>query len=417
MIVDSGVSNRVSGLRTRMLHFLREEVVPNEPSLLAGGPEAAELLENLRQRAREVGLWALPHSAELGGGGVSLTDYVYLGEVEGRSEYGPAVFGSESLLDVLTLDRHADPVLREKLLRPLVDGALTPSYGMSEPEVAGSDPSQMRTWARLEKGSWLITGRKWFNKAANADFLTVMCRTGESEIPDKEAFSLVVVPTNAEGFEIVRELPVLGMHGGHCEVRLNEVWVPEENMLGRPGDGYTIASERLSTGRILRCLRWLGQAQRALELMCERLVTRNGFEGQLCDKQLMQQHVFDSYAEIQAARVLVARASRRLHEPFSPATPDADDGASFPDSAQVSSAVDVSTAKVVASRMVQRVTDRAIQVFGAEGLTDDTPLSVLFRLARAARIYDGPDEVHVQTVARHILKHHHADRPLDYGPA
>jgi acyl-CoA dehydrogenase len=389
-------SDQLSALCGRVRCFLEERICPAETALDRGGPQAARVLRQLQQEARERGLWALPHPVELGGAGLALIEYVAIGEIEGRSAHGPTVLGSHTLLDALMLHRHAQPALRARLLGPLVGGDALPSFGMTGPGVPGSDPSQLRTRAVLDGGSWVVSGRKWFTSGARqATFTTVMCRT-EEQVPDRVAFSMIVVPTDTPGYEIVRETPVLGLHGGHCEVNYRQVRVPGDHLLGSRGAGFAIAQERLGIGRTLRCMRWLGQAQRAFELMCTRLNQRSAFGERLADKQLLQQHVFDSYTEIQAARLLTLQASSRL-----------DRGGD--------ARVEIGACKVVAARMLQNVTDRAIQVFGAEGLTDDTPLSALFRAARATRIYDGPDEVHISTVARRILAEHQAGRPLDFG--
>jgi alkylation response protein AidB-like acyl-CoA dehydrogenase len=199
------------------------------------------------------------------------------------------------------------------------------------------------------------------------------------------AFSMIIVPTDTPGYRIVRETPVLGIRGGHCEIELRDVRVPAENLLGPRGHGFVIAQERLGPGRIFHCMRWLGQAQRAFELLCDRLNSRTAFGEPLAAKQLMQQHVFESYAEIQACRLLTLHAARAI-----------DRGEQ--------ARVEIGVIKVVGARMLHNVIDRAIQAYGAAGLTDDTPLSFMYRAARFGRIYDGPDEVHVHTVARRILK-------------
>ncbi len=265
-------------------------------------------------------------------------------------------------------------------------GEISPSFAMTEPEVSGSDPTGIRTTAVLDGGDWVIRGHKWFTTgAARAAYTTVMCRTEPDGTPPHQAFSMIIVPTDTPGYEIVRETPVLGLRGGHCEVRYNDVRVPEGNLLGPRGQGFRIAQQRLGPGRIFHCMRWLGQAQRAFDLLCARLNARSAFGGPLADKQLMQQHVFESHAEIQASRLLTLQAAERI---------DAGDEAR----------VEIGVIKVVGARMLHNVVDRAIQAYGAAGLTDDTPLSRMYRHAREARLYDGPDEVHVQSVARRILR-------------
>jgi acyl-CoA dehydrogenase len=212
-----------------------------------------------------------------------------------------------------------------------------------------------------------------------------MCRTEDDTVSPYLAYSMIIVPTDTPGYTIVRETPVLGIMGGHCEVDLDDVRVPAANLLGPRGHGFVIAQERLGPGRIFHCMRWLGLAQRAFELLCARLNSRTAFGEPLAAKQLMQQHVFESSAEIQAARLLTLHAAAAI-----------DRGEQ--------ARVEIGTVKVVGARMLHNVIDRAIQAYGAAGLTDDTPLSHMYRTARFARIYDGPDEVHVHTVARRILK-------------
>ncbi|MEH1014429.1 acyl-CoA dehydrogenase family protein [Micromonospora sp. CPCC 206060] len=384
--MDAIISDEIRTLRDEVRGFLDEHLRPVEPALRTAGPdERRKLVAELRDLAAEHGLWGAARPVELGGRGLPWAGWAHIAEVEGSYLEGPAVLGSASLLDLTMLHRHAGPWLREQYLQPLLTGAITPCYGMTEPGVSGSDLLQMRTNARRQGDEWVINGRKWFCKVRGADFMTVFCRTGPAGASNRTAFSMILVPTDAPGFEIVRDLPLLGDTGGHAEVRLHDVRVPVSHLLGPEGGGFGMAMERLSLGRLLRALTWVGQAQRAYDLMCARLRTRRTSTDLLGDKQLMQLHVFDSYTEITSARLMLHHAAALL---------DADDP-------QVATAV--SAAKVVASRMFQHVTDRAIQVYGAEGLSDDTPLSGLFREARTTRIYDGPDEVHIQAVARRLL--------------
>ena len=379
------VPEQVRDVRDAVLAFMVEHVEPAEPVLHAGGDEAVDTLRSLQARAKGAGLWALGHPAELGGGGMPFADYVYVNEVQGRSEYGQLALGTFTLQDSLMLHAHASPAQRERWLRPLVAAEIWPSFAMTEPEVASSDPTQLQTTGTLDGDEWVISGHKWFTTGANrAAYTTVMCRT-EPDAPDHSAFSMIIVPTDTPGYEIVRETPVLGIHGGHCEVRYHDVRVPADHLLGERGHGFHIAQERLGPGRIFHAMRWLGQAQRAFDLLCNRLVERSAFGGPLADKQLMQQHVFDSYAQIQACRLLTLHAAGAV-----------DRGGD--------ARVEIGAVKVVGARMLHDVIDRAVQAYGAAGLTDDTPLSHMYRAARFARIYDGPDEVHISSVARRLLK-------------
>ena len=372
----------VRPLRDAVYAFLTERVEPNEKALQEGD---RDLLRALQREAKTEGLWALGHPEEIGGGGLPFMDYVYVNEVQGRSEFGQIALGTYTLQDSLMLHKYAAPAQRERFLLPLVQGDISPSFAMTEPGISSSDPTQLRTTATLENGEWVIRGRKWFTTgAAQAAYTTVMCRTEEYACPYL-SFSMILVPTDTPGYTIVRDTPVLGLHDGHSEVLYDAVRVPEETLLGPRGHGFVIAQERLGPGRIFHCMRWLGQAQRAFDLLCERLHRREAFGGPLADKQLLQQHVFESYTEIQAARLLTLHAAHKI---------DSGDQAR----------VEIAAIKVAGARMLHNVIDRAIQAYGAEGLTEDTPLDRMYRHARAGRVYDGPDEVHISRTAQRILK-------------
>ncbi|HEX6874903.1 MAG TPA: acyl-CoA dehydrogenase family protein [Nocardioidaceae bacterium] len=390
------VPPHIRPLRNAVRTFMVERVEPAEPLLHRGGEEAEEAMRSLQEQAKSLGLWALGHPRHLGGGGLPFLDYVYVNEVQGRSEYGQLALGTWTLQDSLMLDRHAGETWRARYLRPIVAGEFWPSFAMTEPEVAGSDPTRLRCAAVLEDNEWVINGHKWFTTgAARAAYTTVMCRT-EADAAPHDSFSMIIVPTDTPGYEIVRETPVLGIVGGHFEVRYDDVRVPAENLLGGRGQGFRIAQERLGPGRIFHAMRWLGQAQRAFDLMCERLNERSAFGGPLADKQLMQQHVFDSYTEIQASRLLTLQAAHKI-----------DSGSQ--------ARVEIGAIKVVGARMLHNVVDRAVQVYGAAGLTDDTPLSHMYRAARFARLYDGPDEVHVQSVGRRVLGEYARGEGWEFG--
>ncbi|MFE2294946.1 acyl-CoA dehydrogenase family protein [Streptomyces sp. NPDC059452] len=372
-------------LRERIDTFVRTRVIPAEPVLDAGGGNATAALAELRAAARTAGLWALPLPAELGGGGLPFRTYAALAEAEGASDHGPAALGSAALLDVTMLTRHGSPRVREKYLEGLVAGGLRSCYAMTEPGVPGTAPLLTGTRAEARPdGNWLVSGRKWFTSgAADADLVTVLARTGGTA-PDRDGLALFVVPTGSPGFRVVRELPVLGATGQY-EIELDRVLVPADHLLGTGGDALAIAGERLALGRTLRCLRWLGQAQRAFDLMCERAATHGGSHGPLAGHQLVQQHVFDALLALRTTRPLVHEAVALI-------------------AAGEDARTEVGLAKVAAARMLQRVTDSAIQVHGAAGLGPDTALPSLFRGGRAARILDGPDELHITSVAARVLR-------------
>ena len=390
------VPAHIKPLRARVRQFIEERIYPLEAELDAGGDGARVVLRRLMDEAKAAGLWALGHPKEIGGQGLPFLDYVYVNEVVGRSEHAMIALGTHSLQDSIMLNLHASPEWREKYLAPLVAGEVFPSFAMTEPEVASSDPTQLQTSAVLDGDHWVITGRKWFTTGANvAAYTTVMART-EPEAPPHAAFSMIVVPTDTPGYTIVREVPVMGLHGGHCEVVYDQVRVPRRNLLGERGAGFLIAQQRLGPGRIFHCMRWLGQAQRAFDLMCERANSRVAFGSLLADKQQVQQMIFETAAEIQACRLLTLDAAHKI-----------DQG----DPARV----EIGLIKVVGAQMLHHAIDRAIQVFGAKGVSADTPLERMYRHARFARIYDGPDEVHRVSVARLILRSYKKGQSWDFG--
>lgn len=372
-------------LRDRVAAFVRERVQPQEAVLDAGGREARAALRALQKEAWAHGLWALPHPVELGGQGLLLRSYAHVAEAEGASDHGPAALGSASLLDALMLQRHGAPGLGGGLAARLTAGELRACYAMTEPETPGTDPSLTATRAREDAdGNWRISGRKWFTSgAADADLVTVLART-DGEPGDRDGLSLLLVPTDAPGFRVVRELPVLGA-GGQWEIELDEVVVGPDHLVGARGAALAVAGERLQLGRTLRCLRWLGQAQRAFDLLRERAATRTRSRGRLGDLQLVQLHVFDALLALRTTRPLVYEAVARVD-------------------AGLDAHVEVGLAKVAAARTLQQVADAAIQVHGAAGLGPDTPLPALLRTGRAARILDGPDEQHIASVARRVLR-------------
>ena len=392
------VPEHIRPLRQRVRRFIEERVYPVEPALDQGGDEARVVLRGLMQQAKAEGLWALGHPSELGGGGLPFLDYVYVNEIVGRSEHAMIALGTHSLQDSIMLNLYATPEWRDRYLQPLVAGEIFPSFAMTEPDVASSDPTQLQTHAELDGDTWVINGRKWFTTGANvAAYTTVMVRT-EPGAPDHAAFSMIVVPTDTPGYTIVRETPVLGIRGGHCEVAYDNVRVPRANLLGDRGAGFLIAQQRLGPGRIFHCMRWLGQAQRAFDLMCERANARRAFGSTLADKQMIQEMIFETAAEIQSCRLLTLDAAHKM---------DRGEAAR----------VEIGIIKVVGARMLHNAIDRAIQVFGAKGLTADTPLERMYRAARFGRIYDGPDEVHKATVGRLLLRTYRTGGQVDFGGA
>jgi len=379
-------ADEVAQIKAQFKRFIDEEVIPAEPELARGDEQAAARTEALKARAKEAGLWALGHPEEIGGGGLPFLAFAEMNEIIGRSHYGQLAVGSVSMQDSIMLHLYGNEAQKERWLKPLVAGDIYPSVGLTEPEVAGSDPTLMQTTGRLEGDQWVINGHKWFTSGANrAAFTTVFCAT-EPDAKKHAKFSSIIVPTDTPGYEIARVVPTMGStRGGHCEVWLKDVHVPKENLLGERGAGFVIAQKRLGPGRIFHCMRWLGQAERAFELMCEWAKVRYAHGSLLAEKGEIQRYVAESAAEIQAARLMTFDAARKL-----------DQGQE--------ARVEVSLIKFWGARMLHNVIDRAIQVHGAMGVTSDTPLEHMYREARYARIYDGPDEVHRMVVARRLIK-------------
>jgi acyl-CoA dehydrogenase len=370
------------------------------------------LMADLKAEAKERGLWALGHPQEIGGGGLPFMDFVYLNEIIGRSEYGQVAVGSVSMQDSIMLDLYASPEQRERFLQPLVAGDVYPSVGLTEPEVAGSDPTLMQTTARLDGDEWVINGHKWFSSNASiSDFLIVMCLTN----PDVEAYrrySMIIVPTRTPGVNILRDVPTMGEPdhrtgepGGHAEILYEDVRVPYENIIGNPGDGFALAQKRLGPGRIHHAMRWLGQSRRAFDMLCERSLSRFTHGSLLAEKQMIQDWIAESYAELQAARLLTLQAAWKMDQLHEAGRHHSD------------ARVEIATIKFWGARALYNVIDRAIQVHGSLGYTTDLPLESMYRAARAARIYDGPDEVHKVTVARQVLKQYKAaEVPSEHVP-
>jgi acyl-CoA dehydrogenase len=371
--------------------IMHDRVLPNEAALDREDDAADALVAELRDEVKRAGLWAPHVPPDAGGTGTGFLDYAYLNEQIGRTLWGQLVFGCQApdagnaeILHMFGTDEQ-----KERWLFPLVAGDIRSFFSMTEPEVPGSDPTTLRTRAVRDGDDYLIDGHKWFSSGAEgAAFGIVMAVTAPDADPHLRA-SQIIVPADAPGVEVVRAIPTMGHRGRnwstHCEVRYTNVRVPRANLLGDEGAGFRIAQKRLGPGRIHHVMRWLGQMQRAFELMCTYSLARETFGEPLAQKQTVQNWIADSYAEIQACRLTTLDAAHKI---------DAGDEAR----------VEISAIKFYAARVLQDVIDRAIQVHGARGLTDETPLAQMAMHARAGRIYDGPDEVHRQVVARRILK-------------
>jgi acyl-CoA dehydrogenase len=378
-------------VRGRYAAFMERHVYPNEALIAREDDAALELIAELRALAKAEGLWAPHLPPEAGGTGQGFLAYAFLNETIGRSTYAQLVFNCQApdAGNGEILHLFGTPEQKERWLRPLVEGEARSFFSMTEPEVSGSDPTGLRTRAVRDGDAWIVDGHKWFSSGAEGAAFGIVMAVTDPDAPPHRRASQILVPADAPGVEIVRAVPTLGHVGRgwstHCEVRYTGVHVPVENTLGEPGDGFRIAQKRLGPGRIHHVMRWLGQMQRAFELMCRYALEREAFGSRLADKGTVQNWIADSAAEIQACRLLTLDAARKI---------DAGDEAR----------VEISALKFYAARVLNETIDRAVQVHGARGLTDETPLAAMLSMARGARIYDGPDEVHRMVVSRRILE-------------
>jgi acyl-CoA dehydrogenase len=386
--VDLEPTEAVSELRARYRSFMEEHVYPNERQLQA---DDQELIRSLQAKAKDAGLWAPHVPPQAGGTGQGFLAYAHLNEEIGRSTYAQLVFGCQApdAGNAEILHLFGTPEQKERWLFPLVAGETRSFFSMTEPEVPGSDPTTLQTRAVRDGDEWVIDGHKWFSSGADGAAFGIVMAVTDPDAPPHARASQIVVPADTPGVDVVRPIPVMGHAGSgwstHCEVFYRGVRVPVANTLGEPGDGFRIAQKRLGPGRIHHVMRWLGQMQRAFELLCSYSLEREAFGSRLADKQTVQNWIADSAAGIHAARLMTLDAARKI-----------DEG----DEARV----EVSVIKFFAAQVLHDVIDHAIQVHGARGLTDETPLAEMYANARAARIYDGPDEVHRMVVSRRILK-------------
>ncbi len=376
--------------------LIQQRLIPLESELMGKSwEEMAPRLAEVRQEARNQGLWVPQMPKEYGGMGLSLIEHAQLMEVLGQAIFGLYVLNCQApdAGNMEILHEFGTDEQKEKYLLPLIDGQIRSCFSMTEPDYAGSNPIYMGTVATKDGGDYVIDGHKWFTSSADgAAFAIVMCLTDpEGESPYLRA-SQIIVPLDTPGFEHIRKIPIAGHAGGgwisHSEVKYNACRVPQTNLLGGEGHGFSIAQTRLGPGRIHHCMRWIGICERAFHLMCERAATRELAPGKpLATKQTIQIWIAESRAEINAARLMVMDAARKM--------------AAVGDKA---AKVEISVIKFFCANILQKVVDRSIQVHGALGITDDLPLAFWYAHERGARIYDGADEVHKSRVAREILK-------------
>lgn len=377
------LDNPVAYLCQRVRQFVDTQIIPNEAVLAAGDDKATTLAAKLSSLARQAGLFGSFYPRGHGGTVTRLADYLRIAEEEGRSEFGPAILGADATLDAHMLFWHGSPEVRQRYFEPLVNGEAVCSYAMTEPDSIGSIPDTIRSRAQWKDKHWVLNGRKWFVcRSLQADFVTVVART--SDKPVEQGLSMLVVPADAEGFERGRALPVLGRDQGQGEVSFTNVVVPADHVLGVPGHGISMMQQRLGLGRILRSCQWLGMAQRSFELMCERIHSPRGVMARLPEKQLVRARVCDVYRHLAAARALLLDAAQKFDD-------------------RIPNSVEVNVAKLAAADAFSVATDNGIQIMGAEGLSDWTPLSDLYRHARATHILDGTDDALTSSVGRTIL--------------
>lgn len=391
------LTDKLKSLLPRIEEFIRKEVVPLE-KLISTKPFIdleKEELSHLRKKVKQAGLWA-PHLPEHEGGmGLSLTEFGQVSEVLGYSPLGHYAFNCQApdIGNMELLHSYASEELKNKYLKPLQIGEIRSCFSMTEPEFAGSNPTRMATTATKEGAYYIINGHKWFTSSADgADFAVVMAITDAGNPNPYLRASMIVVPTDNAGFQLIRNISIMGEagsgHHSHAEIRYENCKVPISHLIGKEGEGFKLAQERLGPGRIHHCMRWIGICERVFEMMCSYAAQRELAEHTpIASKQIVQQWIAESRANINAARYMVLHTAYGIDK----------HGAS-------AMRVEISTIKFFVANVLQQVIDRAIQVHGALGVTDDTLLSYWYRHERAARIYDGPDEVHKYVVAREELK-------------
>ena len=391
-----------------MRSFVRDEILPVE-TLDLPYEQVLEVVKPMQEQVKAKGLWAAHLEPELGGGGFGQVKLGLMHEILGQTALAPMVFGNNAPdsgnAELLAVGSKSDEQ-KDKWLFPLLDGRLRSAFSMTEPG-AGADPTLLKTRAVRDGDEWLINGHKWFTSNGSvADFLIVMAVTNPDVHP-YQGSSMIIVPTSAPGVDIVRDVPTMehpvehfGVFGGHSEIIYRDVRVPYENLIGDEGSGFVLAQKRLGPGRIHHCMRWLGQSRRAFDMLCERAVSRYTHGSYLAEKQTIQNWVADSMAEMTAARLMTLYAAWKMDQ-VGPSN----------------SRTEIAMIKYYGASVLYNVIDRAIQVHGSLGFSTDLPLEHMYRAARAARIYDGPDEVHKVTVARQILKGYKpVDVPTEHIP-
>jgi alkylation response protein AidB-like acyl-CoA dehydrogenase len=381
----------VKPLLEKIERFVVDHVMPAEASLAHGFDDAA--LRPLRERCKAEGLWGPQIPKELGGLGLGLVEHGLVSERLGRSPLGHYVFGAQApdAGNLEILHKYGTPEQKATWLEPLAKGEIRSCFSMTEPENPGSNPTLLSCAARKDGTDYVIDGHKWFTSSADGAAFAIVMAVTNPEAPPHGRASMIIVPTSAPGFDLVRNIPIMGDAGkgwaSHGEIWYRGVRVPEGNRLGPEGAGFLIAQERLGPGRIHHCMRWIGICERVFDTMCRRVATRKiDDEKTLATRQIAQAWIAEARAEIDASRLMVLNAAWTIeNKGFSAAREQ------------------VSLIKFFVSDVMLRLVDKAIQLHGALGITSDTVLAHYYVHERGARIYDGPDEVHKMVVAKRIL--------------
>ena len=398
--MDYSISESLQQRLNKTRKILHDEIIPLERLLLDGEyDQLSTEIKTIPTKVKSLGLWAPNLPESVGGSYTGLVDLALFGEVLGQSPIGHICFGTQApdAGNAELLHLHGSDEQNEQWLTPLASGSIRSCFAMTEPHTAGSNPTLLDTTAVLDGDEWVINGRKWFTSSADGAQFTIAMVITEPEAAKHARASMIIVPLDNPGFRIVRNIPVMGHAGhgyfSHSEVEFTDCRVPATNLIGQRGQGFLLAQDRLGPGRIQHCMRWLGICQRSLDTMCQYVQTRAiNSQQTLADQQIIRQMIAQSSAELAAARALVLETAWRVeNESFKAAKEN------------------VSLIKFYTADVLQKIVDRAIQAHGALGVTDDTILAFFYREERAARIYDGPDEVHQMSVAKSILKRYTAE--------
>ncbi len=395
--MEFSISQEMQNMLGKVRRFLADELYPLEQDLMTKPfRELLPALAEKRQKVRAMGLWAPQIPKEHGGVGLGFMEHAMLTEELGRCPLGHFTFNCQApdAGNMEILIEFGTDEQKKKFLKPVVEGKIRSCFSMTEPECAGSNPVWMNTTAVRDGDHYVINGHKWFTSAADGAAFAVVMAVTDPKADKHQRASQIIVPLDTPGFRLVRNIPVMGHSGDdwltHSEVVYENCRVPCSNLLGKEGTGFEIAQARLGPGRIHHCMRWIGICERSFDLMCERAARRDLAPGdKLGTRQSVQNWIAESRAEINAARLMVLHAAWKIDR-----------------EGQKAAREEVSLIKFYVADVMMKVIDRAIQVHGALGVTDDTVLSYFYRFERGARIYDGPDEVHKSVVARRILKGH-----------